>query len=102
RYATLRCLPSSPTRRSSDLLHHVVEIADVARRHQKAVLGVALVLRKAAPLVVAEDGEPTSLDARHVALVVVQAQVEVLVAQRREDRKSTRLNSSHVTNSYAV
>src|SRR5439155_25596913 len=47
---------------------------------------------------------PTFLDEEHIAItrVAVGADPELLVVSGRQDRKSTRLNSSHVAISYAV
>src|SRR5207253_6875194 len=85
-------LPSFPTRRSSDL---------VRRRHHVWPSGVHLRV----------DGERRRvhrvLALHHVAVVVDEeevrgADVPEVHPERVEDRKSTRLNSSHVAISYAV
>src|SRR5437773_5348985 len=77
-YRALRYLHSFPTRRSSDLVHRI-------RRHDRRDLhqrpcGSAT-----------RGGRPTHLRFRLSVLCV-----------RVRDRKSTRLNSSHITISYAV
>src|SRR5690606_41790265 len=81
-YGYLRDLLSFPTRRSSDLLGvveqdvggHERRVGEEPGRHELAALGLLLELRHPAQLA---EG-------------------------RRADRKSTRLNSSHVKISYAV
>src|SRR5436305_14808860 len=74
-----RDLPSFPTRRSSDLARDIRRVADVndERDVVREILGERL----------AQGG-----------------QLELAVAGDRDesDRKSTRLNSSHVRSSYAV
>src|SRR5438067_4145906 len=72
---------------------HVEEVAD--RRITEAVLMVG---RR--PTVPAAHDHPVSLPGAAVARRAVN--VEPLLAARHEDRKSTRLNSSHVSISYAV
>src|SRR5690606_41342681 len=91
--ARLRYPPSFPTRRSSDLL-----------RFRFLIKSTGDALKKAAALLVGDlalqhpvqhllgDGQVAGLG----DLAVQGAQVPLL------DRKSTRLNSSHVTTSYAV
>src|SRR5690606_41422054 len=96
RSASPRALPPFPTRRSSDLFGDTVEvdpqlIAPVRVRPQLQATTV---------------GEPLHLRARHRRRDRQQADVPPRRAQHRRvlvpDRKSTRLNSSHVKISYAV
>src|SRR5204863_9919713 len=82
-YGALRHLHSFPTRRSSDLILPTLFDAEV-----RAVRAAAL---PGAPACVLLDlGEGRS------------AQLSLGPGERRLDRKSTRLNSSHVEISYAV
>src|SRR3712207_7496393 len=84
-YATPRDLPSSPTRRSPDL-GQVLSVGADARRPREL------------------PGRPrTCLDHfMHVAGVVLPLPLEGRQAPPHQDRKSTRLNSSHANISYAV
>src|SRR5690606_40353460 len=81
-----RALPSFPPRRSSDLQHDVLRTPE--RRAVVADMG-----RHARP------ADPATVGLR-VLVVVVRSQRQPVRAGG--DRKSTRLNSSHVKNSYAV
>src|SRR5207249_11463461 len=96
---TLRSLHSFPTRRSSDLallLQHVAERAD----------------RPAAPVGVdGQEVDPLDAELVHVLLEAERLHLRrradpedprVAALGDRRDRKSTRLNSSHVSISYAV
>src|SRR5690625_6771495 len=47
-------------------------------------------------------GTANELLQEHDSMTVVAAALKILTKERREDRKSTRLNSSHVAISYAV
>src|SRR5690606_40365231 len=79
-------LPSFPTRRSSDLTlagDDVTWHVDPASERYAAELGSLLALLHAVPVAEARD-------------------VGVEVRSPEQDRKSTRLNSSHVKISYAV
>src|SRR5690606_41788353 len=77
-------LPAFPTRRSSDLVAHDAELPGFADQlPDEYVLGVVGVL-----VLVDEH--------------VLEALPVALSHLRELDRKSTRLNSSHVKNSYAV
>src|SRR5690606_41083652 len=94
-------LPSFPTRRSSDLHPHRVPPAHV----RGGVVGTRRAsdlpdLRPLHEFVVL----PPQVDLPEVAEVPAVADDAVLGGQRpgEEDRKSTRLNSSHVKISYAV
>src|SRR5207248_10658699 len=93
-------LPSFPTRRSSDLLDR---IGGDAREWLRAQL------RGAAPLLAAPDLRPAAqtleqaLELRRDREAQKQAaRLEPALAAAQADRKSTRLNSSHRTISYAV
>src|SRR5699024_12384156 len=81
-----RAPPSLPTRRSSDLMDE-----------HRELLVVALLAGPQAP---ALEGEGAHLLDDHAAAAVDDPQRQRAVAG--EDRKSTRLNSSHVSISYAV
>src|SRR5207302_10987777 len=76
---------SFPTRRSSDLLHAAAHGAPYP------VFGLTSVLDAGVPLPHGLEQTVAGLDA-----------AELRAAARSSDRKSTRLNSSHVKNSYAV
>src|SRR5690606_41690585 len=83
-------LPSFPTRRSSDLLGE----GDDAELPEQ-------VLDRA--LRAGEEGEIGGVDAAQFGVLLEHAGRVVLRVERDgEDRKSTRLNSSHVKISYAV
>src|SRR5690606_39401174 len=93
--ATASDLPSSPTRRSSDLPLRAGE-ADAPEAARRGLLGDDL-----------GDVQPrqrrTVADERQRAVQrVVGADHEVGADALQLDRKSTRLNSSHVKSSYAV
>src|SRR5690606_41313901 len=97
RYGLRRALPSFPTRRSSDLM----EVPEGLQRH--AADGA---LGHAGENAVAQFGEELRRDARH-AIGEQQSDRHCDgdrggTAGRGRDRKSTRLNSSHVKISYAV
>src|SRR5207249_12140352 len=82
-YRALRHLHSFPTRRSSDLLD--VLVGERTRR----VLGVDDESADELPLLDQRHGQEGEL-------------IGALIIYTKEDRKSTRLNSSHVSISYAV
>src|SRR5690606_39886552 len=89
-YASSRTLHSFPTRRSSDL--GVVSLGEMTDRAGREAMAFAT------------DSTASGLERRHVLFVdpddgAVLAYEEILTG---EDRKSTRLNSSHVKISYAV
>src|SRR5207253_9442526 len=89
-------LPSFPTRRSSDLDLAAVELDDLAG-DREAEAGASLAARRLrAPLLVGRE------QLRQVVLRDPLAGVGDRDDDRRVDRKSTRLNSSHVAISYAV
>src|SRR5690606_41044476 len=100
RLRRLRVLPSFPTRRSSDLL----EVEDVVLVAHVEPIEEALLDVRCGVVDVDRDGLATIVreridgleNARSVA--TVRDVLELLVL----DRKSTRLNSSHVKISYAV
>src|SRR5690606_41324701 len=83
---TLRALHSFPTRRSSDLLARQAD-------HQRGTVDGGI---DPALLLPGQIGASTRYRDHLAALA------EVLRVQRPADRKSTRLNSSHVKISYAV
>src|SRR5690606_41212225 len=91
------CLPSSPTRRSSDLGEHVAELIETHRQQRSEL---AQQLRECGV-----DNPGSNVQVGE-ALVRAGAQDLPLSAKtgqhQRLDRKSTRLNSSHVKISYAV
>src|SRR5204862_7639445 len=94
-----RALPSFPTRRSSDLL---TNFAFSRSRVVRAVFGAIerlMIRRSRVVIVICAALEET------VRAIDPQAQtvlIENAPGSARSDRKSTRLNSSHVENSYAV
>src|SRR5699024_12388695 len=89
-------LPSSPTRRSSDLLLYSVAGVTIA-----VALGFAAVDRFLLSAAVCFAGLlPTGL--LTFALRGRSPRYEGVERLQRRDRKSTRLNSSHVSISYAV
>src|SRR5205807_10374948 len=97
-----RALPSFPTRRSSDL-----ELPPAQkRRHlfQSVSDTIARAAQTRAQLYIVEDlhwaDESTLALLIHLANRVAQLPV-VIIATYRGDRKSTRLNSSHLVISYA-
>src|SRR5207245_10822166 len=91
-----RHLRSSPTRRSSDLRQNPHGEAGVV-----AIFGSRLL--RGEPLMVFGDGEQTRdmVFVKDVAAANLAA-ADCPLAPLREDRKSTRLNSSHGSISYAV
>src|SRR5438094_7837697 len=82
KFRAMSCLHSSPTRRSSDLYLRVVE------EQGRYVASLP------------EMAQPTP--ARGEVLIRVTASGVNRAVTRMRDRKSTRLNSSHRTRSYAV
>src|SRR5690606_41186079 len=99
---SLPVLPSFPTRRSSDLVDH--------RVHVRVVDGQRLVEQRATERGLEEDrltllpalGCLEAGDRRdEVRRADLDLGVEVQGALVERDRKSTRLNSSHVKSSYA-
>src|SRR5439155_19707971 len=93
-HAHLQHLPSFPTRRSSDLAHAA------ARSSARRVMVRTRSRRYSASDWVSSIGSTasaaTSAAERNVAIEDTQSDAE------NRDRKSTRLNSSHVAISYAV
>src|SRR5207302_8477307 len=87
---TLRVLHSFPTRRSSDLLQRVTGCQPLFVRRDMDVRVQRL------NLLFARDDFGTA----HVRRMVKNLPVKI--GQVHQDRKSTRLNSSHVKISYAV
>src|SRR5207253_9745274 len=95
-----RHLPSFPTRRSSDLdppLHGPVELAQVRRGDGGGGGGAASLGLAPRPL----QRHDAVVQGHLVALELGQA-LQRLARSAPRDRKSTRLNSSHVAISYAV
>src|SRR5690606_41759302 len=97
-----RNLPSFPTRRSSDLRRKAVQL-DQDRIDDAVVLGFA---RRSAARALAEPVDLVDEDhARRLRARGGEKLLHPAHAHAEEhvgDRKSTRLNSSHVKNSYAV
>src|SRR5690606_41597063 len=89
-----RYLPSFPTRRSSDLPVAIEYPCTEAVGCDDAVIGVVDV-----HFVVNERYDDTPHCVQHAVLPLMH---DVLDTVGRVDRKSTRLNSSHVKISYAV
>src|SRR5699024_12684735 len=90
--AALLQLPSFPTRRSSDL----------PAAHRRPPTGHPVLHRPPGPG--AGAGQPAPVRRLHLTLVLRRLPAAVHLPDRlhRPDRKSTRLNSSHVSISYAV
>src|SRR5699024_12449555 len=84
-FAVLQCLPSFPTRRSSDLTEWVNGMPAPFRFDSFPVI----------------DNDPIVIpwNAFEKLMIVV---LPVTLRASFKDRKSTRLNSSHVSSSYAV
>src|SRR5207249_11847295 len=98
-YASLQYKPSSPPRRSSDLVPGLDQPADrVAPRRQHRPAGLEHDDR------VGVGGRDLLDQAVLVAVVVRALEQDGLIEKvaAAKDRKSTRLNSSHVSISYAV
>src|SRR5690606_41565651 len=98
-YCDPRALPPFPTRRSSDLgapavRRHPLGDEDIRGIEQRVVLVVSEGLARVA----ADEHRPERLHRERGQRVGVLEDG----APRGEDRKSTRLNSSHVKISYAV
>src|SRR5690606_40367085 len=94
-YVAHRVLHSFPTRRSSDLIVALAAFNDEVDGHTGVDLDGVVAVAGA-------DGD--LLPPRQLDFVVLAVDVEAEAAVRilGEDRKSTRLNSSHVKISYAV
>src|SRR5207253_10954858 len=101
-YTNLRDLPSFPTRRSSDLRNDGVETRRLQGRARRVHHGVADAFMMSC--------RPGDGDHRHREINPEDARSSTgecsgepsRAAAQIEDRKSTRLNSSHVAISYAV
>src|SRR5690606_41940704 len=99
-HLVLPSLPAFPTRRSSDL---AARIRIAAARHLFAVHPQPDLAVDAAHVVVVPLAHAAApLGAREAARSVGRARLERLQLRVTQDRKSTRLNSSHVKISYAV
>src|SRR5207253_9261594 len=95
-------LHSFPTRRSSDLGQFGVFLQRLVRRAGRLWLGLAAIggVSRAR-----ENGNlfiRGKVDQRPLGRTKAIDAGDIRVAQEHEDRKSTRLNSSHVAISYAV
>src|SRR5207248_9271555 len=102
RHRALRDTHSFPTRRSSDLaLQHRVDDPGAERFTGAYVLRVLLGLL---PEVRVDEADRRQLPRCRVLVELVDLRdvAGVVLAGLEEDRKSTRLNSSHRTISYAV
>src|SRR5690606_40320433 len=89
-------LPSFPTRRSSDLGHE-----RVVNRHAHALFG-GLVVQEPLAARIAVLAEHQRLDANLHTIGRPRLRPVLAIPRPALDRKSTRLNSSHVKISYAV
>src|SRR5690606_42049739 len=98
----LSLLPSLPTRRSSDLVRREVDLhrADVLVR-QRTEPRARAGTRAAAQVAAILDARRTRERRVHRPVTQVGG-VVVADPAHLQDRKSTRLNSSHVKTSYAV
>src|SRR5690606_40543745 len=100
--AALGDLPAVPTRRSSDLFDASArafsEGSEEAARHLERLAKAAGTLRELCDLFEVEAARREGREARDL-----RARAAVICEEELgEDRKSTRLNSSHVKISYAV
>src|SRR5699024_11529108 len=105
--AVSRDLPSFPTRRSSDLLKSYYASAECAAQGldpltTNLVVADASRTEKTICLAVSPSLKALGIPGRARLFEVVQKVKEANDARLRADRKSTRLNSSHVSISYAV
>src|SRR5690606_41912732 len=100
--AALRRLHPCPTRRSSDLLRNAIIV--VTRYFGGTLLGAAGLVRAYT------QGARAAVEACGVVRQLLHSRIQVVldyewlgkVQHWLQDRKSTRLNSSHVKSSYAV
>src|SRR5207248_11728737 len=83
-------LHSFPTRRSSDLVYRWVQLQGEGKSEALAQLQ-----RQATP-------PARKMAPRHLAWLFLRASSQLEKQEKQTDRKSTRLNSSHRTISYAV
>src|SRR5207253_11091736 len=98
-HAAPSSLPSFPTRRSSDLIEADLSVVSTGSLGLDLALGVGGLPRGR----VVEIYGPESSGKTTLALeCIAEAQKRGGVCAFIEDRKSTRLNSSHVAISYAV
>src|SRR5699024_12706523 len=99
RYFSMCRRRTFPTRRASDLMWKPSEIAICVRAASRSVTSARVVVD-------ADRDEPRAGECRvrpPTPFVVVRFELAVrYVDEAAEDRKSTRLNSSHVSSSYAV
>src|SRR5690606_42049954 len=93
-----RRLRTFPTRRSSDLCHDVMDALGLALENFDAIGAFRLRDSDAGNVPIDASGQL----ADGTPLQGVNDLREALVARPEQDRKSTRLNSSHVNSSYAV
>src|SRR5207249_9102614 len=102
RLSRYRCLPSFPTRRSSDLRDRDAPareaVAVVVEHHAQRGHERAVVLQRLA------HAHHHDVADGALAFGQVQTLAQMMLGEPElgEDRKSTRLNSSHVSISYAV
>src|SRR5690606_41018457 len=98
-FTSLRRLPSSPTRRSSDLRapRGPLLFSAVPRGEPPRTRGRSRLLSRLRAALSRRARGPGGVHGRHAAL-----RVRYGVPSAHSDRKSTRLNSSHVKISYAV
>src|SRR5690606_41371178 len=89
-----------PTRRSSDLSERARNLRDLEDLELVADLDVVVALQGQAALEALLDLADVVLEA--LERVELPGPDDGVVAQQAQDRKSTRLNSSHVKISYAV
>src|SRR5699024_12723985 len=94
-----RALPSFPTRRSSDLVIGRVTEQVIVPSFQRGEATPALLLGGGLVILGIAVARAVTVMARRVFAAAAQFD---LFGLYREDRKSTRLNSSHASISYAV
>src|SRR5690606_39946523 len=101
RYHVPQALHSLPTRRSSDLVRQGADQAVASMSESSERATTTLLLAEAAGQALKEITNAISqISERN--LVIASASEEQAQVAREVDRKSTRLNSSHVKISYAV
>src|SRR5690625_5683397 len=96
---------SFPTRRSSDLLGHMLESLDmIGNQKIRVAMFIMENINKENELIMTYRviAEKTNTSLQTVSETMKALQESNLLSKIRKDRKSTRLNSSHVAISYAV
>src|SRR5699024_12641552 len=100
-YYNIQALHSFPTRRSSDLSETILVVDD----NKEIVYSISELLKyEGYQTVAAYDGMQAldALEKHKIDLILLDVMMPRLNGLSALDRKSTRLNSSHVSISYAV